>query len=184
MPNYRRCFLPGGSYFFTLVTARRRPLFSEPQRVAQFKRAVRSCLDKRPFEIVAAVMLPDHLHMIWTLPAGDVAYSVRWAAIKAQFTRDYIATGGEEASLTAGERRDGHRGVWQRRFIEHTLRDEDDLETHVNYIHYNPVKHGLVKRPVDWPNSSIHRFIRRGWLPRSWGGGASAFPDEDAKWLE
>jgi putative transposase len=118
------------------------------------------------FETVAIVLLPDHLHVIWTLPRGDDDYPSRWQAIKAKFTSQWLAAGGEEHDVTRGYRR---RGVWQPRFMEHAIRDEQDLHNHADYIHYNPVKHGYVQAPRDWPWSSFHRYVRSGDYPVDWG---------------
>ena len=120
------------------------------------------------FETVAIVILPDHLHAIWTLPPEDADYSGRWRFIKASFSRSVAKAG-------LAERRAGTAGydLWQSRFWEHTIRDDDDLKRHVDYIHYNPVKHGLVARTIDWPHSSFHGFVERGELPSDWGGDLS-----------
>ena len=107
--------------------------------------------------------MPDHLHTIWTLPENDADYSSRWRAIKSRFTRRLRTQG---APLQANSK--GEYALWQRRYWEHTIRDEDDLQKHVDYIHYNPVKHGLVNRVTDWPYSSFHRYVRRGWLSQDW----------------
>jgi len=106
---------------------------------------------------------------MWTLPQGDLDYSTRWAAIKANFTRRWLTAGGLEVGVTQSQMRKRERGVWQPRFMEHTIRDEEDLGNHIDYIHWNPVKHGYVTRPIDWPWSSLHRFVRDGILPADWG---------------
>ncbi len=123
----------------------------------------------RPFRTDAVVVLPDHLHAVWTLPPGDAAFDLRWAAIKSAFTRAFLEAGGREAPASAGKKRKGYRGVWQPRFIEHTLRDDEDFVQHVNYIHWNPVKHGHARCPKDWPWSSFHRCVRAGDYPPNWG---------------
>lgn len=171
MPNYRRNLVPGGTYFFTVVTANRQPIFNQPEAVESLRQVIRTEKQTRPFEIVASVVLPDHVHIIWALPSGDADYSARWQSIKAGFTRRYLTGVNTEARVTPGYREQRRRGVWQPRFLEHTIRDERDLKMHVDYIHFNPVKHGHAKRPADWPYSSIHRFIRRGWLDHDWGCG-------------
>jgi putative transposase len=122
-----------------------------------------------PFETIAAVLLHDHLHVIWTLPPDDFDYPGRWRAIKATFTAEWLQRGGQEQSVSEGYRRQRHRGVWQPRFIEHTIRDEEDLLHHADYIHYNPVKHAYVRRPRDWPWSSFHRYVLSGDYPADWG---------------
>jgi putative transposase len=148
MPDFRRYFVEGGTYFFTLVTADRRPLFRDPWARYYLGRAMRDQRAATPFQTVCIVLLPDHLHAIWTLPAGDKSYSERWQAIKARFTSDWLRAGGTETAVTAGYKAQRRRGVWQARFMEHTIRDERDLYVHADYIHYNPVKHGLTSDPA------------------------------------
>lgn len=125
----------------------------------------------RPFSINTIVVLPEHLHCIWTLPEGDDDFSTRWRLIKDAFSKAIPA--GEARSASRVQKRE--RGIWQRRFWEHVLRDENDFAIHVDYIHYNPVKHGLVDRPIDWPYSSLHRFVKQGVLPPDWGASGMAF---------
>ena len=112
-------------------------------------------------------MLPDHLHAVWTLPAGDADFAVRWQLIKASFSRGLL----REEPVSASRSRKRERGIWQRRYWEHTLRDEDDFARHVDYIHFNPVKHGHVERVRDWQYSSFHRMVRLGVYPENWAGG-------------
>ncbi len=169
MPNYRRFFVEGGTYFFTLVTASRFPLFNDPWARYFLGCAIRQERERRPFETLAIVLLPDHLHALWELPPGDKDYSERWQAIKAHFTSQWLEFAGEEMAVSAGYRKQRRRGVWQARFMEHTIRDEDDLAAHADYIHYNPVKHGLAPCPRDWPYSSFHRFARLGHYEPDWG---------------
>jgi putative transposase len=147
MPDYRRYFLAGGTYFFTVVTASRMPLFRSSRARALLGRMIREVRDETPFETIAIVLLPDHLHAIWALPPGDKAYPARWKAIKARFTSEWLAGGGAEAPVSPGYRVQRRRGVWQPRLIEHTIRDEDDLHAHADYLHYNPVKHRLARSP-------------------------------------
>jgi putative transposase len=151
MSEYRRYFVPGATYFFTVVCERRAPLFSQGGARRLLGSVVRRCLMWRPVRVVAIVLLPDHLHCLWTLPPGDRAYPVRWAWIKREFSRAWLTDGGAEQPRAASRLQERRRGIWQRRFWEHTIRDETDLEKHFDYIHYNPVKHGLVERPRDWP---------------------------------
>lgn len=165
MPNYRRMWVPGGTYFFTVnLLERRRRLLVE--RIDALGRAFRSTQQDRPYTMVACVVLPDHLHCIWTLPEGDADVANRWRQIKSMFSRE----------LPADERRSqrrlakSERGIWQRRYWEHLIRDERDLRNHIDYIHFNPVKHGLVTQVADWPHSSFHRFVREGVLPVDWSG--------------
>jgi putative transposase len=165
MTNYRRYRLPGGSYFFTVVTAdRTQALLTE--HIASLREAFREVQARHPFGLEAVVILPDHLHCVWSLPEGDDDFSMRWRQIKSAFSRRVAAGEPRSASRIAK----GERGLWQRRFWEHALRDEADYRRHVDYIHYNPVKHGHVQRVMDWPYSSFRRFVLRGMYPRDWGG--------------
>jgi putative transposase len=164
MPNYRRNLLPGGSFFFTVNLAdRRSKLLTE--RVDLLRTALRYVRARRPFTVDAIVVLPDHVHTIWTLPPGDADFATRWRLIKTLFSRSV-----EDTELLSPSRQaKGERGIWQRRFYEHVLRDDEDYANHVDYAHFNPVKHGHVGRPIDWPFSSLHRYIREGILPADWG---------------
>jgi putative transposase len=173
MSDYRRYFVAGGTFFFTVVTERRAPIFTDLPARQILGRAMRQCFQRLPVDVVAIVLLPDHLHALWTLPPGDIAYSLRWRWIKREFTREWLSVGGAEQVRRPSRVRERRRGVWQRRFWEHTIRDESDLEAHFDYIHYNPVKHGLVRRPRDWPWSSFHRWVRLGHYHMDWGDGAS-----------
>lgn len=130
--------------------------------------------NNHPFETVAMVLLPEHIHAIWTLPAADRDYSKRWGWIKKEFTKAWLLAGGGEQSQCGCRRRERRRGVWQRRFWEHTIRDEEDLESHFDYIHYNPVKHGWVKSPRDWPYSSFHRWVAAGHYAIDWAASHDA----------
>ncbi|NIR29437.1 MAG: transposase [Gammaproteobacteria bacterium] len=163
MPNYRRCRVPGGCYFFTVITARRQPLLVE--HVALLRAAFRDIRSRHPFTVEAVVILPDHLHCIWTLPEGDSEFPRRWRLIKARFTELL------PSNLGGVRRRDrGERAIWQPRFWEHVIRNERDYRRHVDYIHYNPVKHGYVRSPAHWPYSSFERFVRTGVYCWEWGG--------------
>ena len=124
--------------------------------------------ERRPFETVAICILPDHLHALWQLPDGDADFASRWSLFKSGFSRELPAARSRSASKMAKR----EKGIWQRRYWEHGIRDDADLERHVDYIHYNPVKHGLVSRVCDWPHSSFHRYVERGILPADWGGDA------------
>jgi putative transposase len=164
--RYRRAGIPGASYFFTVNLAdRSQTLLVDHADV--LRTVISEVQSRHPFRIDAMVLLPDHLHAIWTLPNNDKNFSTRWMLIKAGFSRR-ISVGERcnRSRMTKGE-----RGIWQRRFWEHLLRDEKDYERHVDYIHYNPVKHGYVVRPVDWPHSSIHRFITEGIVSPDWAVG-------------
>ncbi len=164
MSHYTRAFIPGGTFFFTVNLADRSKtlLTDHTDKLRDNLRIVR---DRHPFHIDAIVILPDHLHAIWTLPPGDADYPVRWALIKAGFSRGLPRIERIGSSRIAK----GERGIWQRRYWEHQIRDESDYARHIDYIHYNPVKHGYVKSPIDWPQSSIHRYVREGILPSDWG---------------
>ena len=166
--RYRRAKIHGGTYFFTVVTFRRRGFLCEPANVELLRKAFRTVKSAHPFTIDAFVLLPEHLHCIWTLPTGDLNYSMRWNAIKKYFTRHCS----EEYKLppNASQRRKRMQTVWQPRYWEHLIRDERDFEKHYDYIHWNPVKHGLVSRVNEWPYSSFHRFVRLGQYPPNWAG--------------
>lgn len=168
MPNFRRAIVPGGSFFFTLVTNRRAPLFGDPRAKNLLGTILRTCQRKWPFTINALVLLPDHLHAIWSLPAGDNEYPKRWGWIKKEFTKEWLSAEGVEAGISEARWREGRRGVWQPRYWEHTLKDEDDFERHFDYVHFNPVKHGYVRCPRDWPESTFHRWADTGVYPSNW----------------
>mgnify|MGYP003415005535 FL=1 len=159
MSDYTRAHIAGGTYFFTLVTFDRRPILTSPLARARLRKALRETRAQQPFQLDAICLLPDHLHCIWRIQEADTDYASRWREIKKAVSRQ-IAPGSD----ALGERR-----VWQRRYWEHLIRDEDDWRRHVAYIHYNPVKHGLVARAADWPWSSFSRFVARGWHEPSWG---------------
>jgi len=169
MSDYRRYFVAGGTYFFTVVTDRRASLFANAQARCLLGSVFRRCILRQPMSVLAIVLLPDHLHCLWALPPGDSAYSDRWRWLKGEFTRRWLALDGLEQPIGESGRRERRRGVWQRRFWEHTIRDEADLERHADYIHYNPVRHKLACRPRDWPWSSFHRWVALGHYPIEWG---------------
>ncbi|MBX3435902.1 MAG: transposase [Planctomycetaceae bacterium] len=169
MSNYRRWYQPGGTYFFTVVTYGRIPIFAKLPARTLLGEVMRSVKEEVPFETVAIVLLPDHLHTIWQLPGGDHDFSTRWKHIKSQFTNRWRKTDGAEARRTESQVKRGNRGVWQRRFWEHLIQDEHDLEVHVDYIHYNPVKHDYVTRPWDWEPSTFRRYVALGHYDQNWG---------------
>ena len=169
MSNYRRNYVPGGTCFFTLVTQDRQPILTSEIARRCLRCAIRATRRKRPFTFFAIVVLPDHLHAVWTLPRGDSDYSLRWAQIKEDFTRRYLKSGGTEATRTSSRAKHRERGVWQSRFWEHTCEDESDLKSCVDYMHWNPVKHKLVSRVRDYPWSSFRRFVRLGEYDPEWG---------------
>ncbi len=163
--HYRRAFVPGGTFFFTLALADRgQSLLTE--HIEALRASFRQVKTQHPFEIVAQVVLPDHLHSVWQLPEGDADYPLRWALIKSSFSRRLPA----HEAIPLSRRRKRERAVWQRRYWEHRIRDEEDLQRHVDYIHFNPVKHRYVSRAADWSYSSIHRYIKDGVMSVDWGG--------------
>jgi putative transposase len=170
MPNYRRWRQDGGIVFLTMVTYDRQPIFAHAQARRLLRQAMAQTRRERPWTTEAIVLLPDHLHMLWRLPSGDSNYSTRLALIKKQFTRAWLAIGGREHHTTVSQRGLRRRGVWQVRFWEHQIRDARDYAMHLDYIHLNPVKHGLVPRPGDWPYSSFHRYVRAGYYEGDWSG--------------
>jgi putative transposase len=163
--QYRRSNAEGGTYFFTLTLADRRSDLLV-QHIDKLRAIFSDVKAAHPFAVVAMVVLPEHFHAIWRLPPGDADYPMRWSLVKAGFTRQMKKV--EHIGVSRVIRRE--RGIWQRRYWEHQIRDEADLARHVNYIHYNPVKHGWVERPVDWPHSTLHGYIERGMEPPNWGG--------------
>ena len=196
--KYRRTFAPGGTFFFTLVTYQRRKIFTSPDPIELLRDAFRYTMEHNPFTIVASVILPEHMHFIWKLPPEDGDYSTRWRLVKSDFTRhwDPKSAGwveGDSTTLTASKNfpetqysssriQKGEKEVWQRRFWEHLIRDETDLSRHVEYIHYNPVKHGLVTSPWEWEYSSFRKYVKDGIYPSDWAEQVGALSGE--KWLE
>jgi REP-associated tyrosine transposase len=165
MPNYRRARVAGGCWFFTVNLLRRRStlLVDEVETLREAMRAVRG---RYPFQIDAMVVLPDHLHAVWTLPPGDADFSLRWRLIKARFAKALP----KQERLSAVRRARSERGIWQRRFWEHLIRDDADYARHIEYCYINPVKHGLAPRVRDWSHSSFHRDVRAGIFPEDWAG--------------
>src|SRR5262252_495451 len=165
MPNYRRAFIPGGCWFFT-VNLRERHQRLLVDRIDALRVAFHATWQNYPFDIAAIVVLPNHLHAIWTLPPDDADFSTRWRLIKARFAKALPNEGrASPVRLARSE-----RGIWQRRFWEHLIRDDADYARHVEYCYINPVKHGLVRRVQDWPHSSFHRDVQRGLFPLDWAG--------------
>ncbi|HEY5790920.1 MAG TPA: transposase [Gammaproteobacteria bacterium] len=160
--DYRRARQPGGTYFFTVVTHARQPLLID--HVDRLRRAFRTVRARAPFDLEAIVILPDHLHAVWRLPQGDADFSSRWQRIKRLFS-----SGIDLASGDGSRQRKRERAVWQRRFWEHAIRDGEDWRRHVDYIHFNPVKHGVAPSPGQWPHSSFRRAVQQGWYAADWG---------------
>ena len=168
MPDYRRYRIGGGTYFFTVNLLDRR---SDRLVVSieALRRAIREARKRSPFHIDAWVVLPDHMHALWTLPAGDCDFPGRWRAIKTAFSKSLPDTEERSAAMTSR----GERGIWQRRYWEHAIRDDRDYERHIDYIHFNPVKHVFVSSRGDWPHSTFRRCVSRGLYPPDWSGGAA-----------
>ena len=169
MSEYRRCCDEGGTFFFTLVTFERAAFLTSNEARRCLRAAWKETQCAHPFQVDAVCLLPDHLHCVWTLPEGDTDYSSRWKQLKGAFTRSYLAGGGSDGFRNASRLRSREAAVWQRRFWEHRIRDGEDYRRHVEYIHYNPVKHGHVSKPIDWAWSSLHRFVRQGLHEKDWG---------------
>ena len=167
MVGYRRNFVPGGTYFFT-ATLKDRSSSYLIDHVDLLHESIQTVKNKSHFDELAQVILPDHLHTIWMLPDNDANYPGRWKAIKSLFTRLLIKSG---VSLKRNAR--GEYPLWQKRYWEHTIKDEQDLKSHIDYIHYNPVKHNYVDNVFDWKYSSLHRYVEKGLLTKDWSGAGS-----------
>ncbi len=170
MPNYRRAFYPGGTYLFTVNLLQRRNNDLLIKHINLLREVVATVRKSHPFDIHAWVVLPDHLHCVLRLPEDDTDFSVRWRLIKAGFSRRLPKT---ERRSTVRQAR-GERGIWQRRFWEHLIKDEQDYQAHMDYVHINPLKHGLVKQVIDWPYSTFHRLVAQGIYVSNWAGGKEA----------
>jgi putative transposase len=169
MPQYRRTRIPGGSFFFTVVAEQRQRLLTEERVRLALRQAIQAVRRQRPFQIEGWVLLPDHLHAIWTLPAADDDYATRWRLIKRDVTRRLGGACHNPAVMTERRRAKRQGSLWQHRYWEHWLRDDDDVRRHLDYLHFNPVKHGLVASAADWPWSSFHRYVAEGAYPVDWG---------------
>lgn len=168
MPDFHRYRVPGGCYFFTVNVLERYGSTLLIDRIELLRDAVRRVRRSRPFVINSWVVLPDHLHAVWTLPPGDDDFSTRWRLIKTFFVRGLPKT----ERLSRVRRKDGERGIWQRRFWEHAICDDEDYAAHMDYVHFNPVKHGHVSVPGDWPYSTFKSCVARGLYPEDWLGTA------------
>lgn len=169
MPSYRRNYVPGGTYFFTVVAHLRRPMLTDDLACSCLHQALDKVRRDWPFDVFAIVLLPDHFHMVVSLPRGDSNFSLRIRRVKEVFTRNYLDRGGSELSQSASRAAHHQRGIWQKRFWEHTIFDENDLKRCVDYIHWNPKKHGLVANVRDWQWSTFHRFVKAGEYEAHWG---------------
>lgn len=168
----------GHVFFFTVVTDGRREILTTDLGRRSLRKAIQVVRADHPFRLTAIVVLPDHLHAVWELPAGDADYPTRWRLIKSSFSRKRTDGGGKEGPSARSRERKGERSVWRRRFYEHTCRDDDDLKRCVDYVHVNPLKHRLVERVIDWPWSSFHRYVRLGEYSSEWGNGDAWYGDE------
>jgi putative transposase len=174
MPDYRRAYVAGGTYFFAVTTYLHRPILTDPRCMAALRAAIDAVRRSHPFEILAWVVLPDHLHCVWTLPGDDHDFSRRWSLIKQRVSRGCAHWIDDTVPTTQSRSKRRESTLWQRRFWEHLVRDEQDLSRHVDYVHYNPVKHGYVTRAALWPHSTFHRYVRERVYPADWAGGAVA----------
>ena len=168
--QYRRVYSQGGCYFFTLVTHQRNPILCDDNSITVLRNAFKNVIHKRPFSIDAIVVLPDHLHCIWTMPKDDPDFPTRWRLVKTWFTKHYDRPSDVD-----------QRKIWQNRYWEHLLRDEKDFRHHLDYIHYNPVKHGYVTQPFDWKYSSFQRFVSAGVYDKGWGASQIEMPQAVGK---
>jgi putative transposase len=170
MSHYRRADISGGTYFFTVVTYRRQPILCDEAVRQALRTAITTVRRNQPFTVNAWVLLPDHLHCIWTLPEGDNDFSGRWARIKSSVSRSLGKAYHRAEWLSSSKCKHREATLWQRRFWEHLIRDEQDLQRHMDYLHYNPVKHGLVSHVSDWPYSTFHRLAAEEIYPADWAG--------------
>ncbi|MEW6461700.1 Transposase IS200 like protein [Pseudomonas sp. THAF187a] len=165
MSNYRRARVPGATYFFT-VNLRDRTSGLLIREIDLLRETVRATKARHPFHIDAWVVLPEHMHCLWTLPPDDADFALRWKVIKFAFSKRLPVS----EALSASQKHRRERGIWQRRYWEHLIRDERDYQRHFDYIHYNPLKHGHVQRLADWPYSSFHRAVAMGIYAPDWCG--------------
>ncbi len=178
--HYRRATTPGATYFFTVVTYQRQRVFHVPETIDSLRQAFRTVKATHPFTIEAIVVLPDHLHCVWSLPPGDADFSTRWRLIKTTFTRACPERYKRQRNDSRLDKKE--QAVWQRRFWEHQIRDEPDLKHHIDYIHYNPVHHQLVKHPKDWQYSSFHGYVNRGIYEVDWGAEDTILPKDTMRY--
>jgi putative transposase len=168
MPKYQRWYRDGGTYFFTVKTYKQQGFLCESFARTALRSAIEQTRAEKPFQIVSWVLLPDHLHTIWNMPKDDDDFSIRWSMINRRFTQQWLTQHQPSVQLTARMQHKREPGVWQRRFWEHLIRDQADMANHMDYIHYNPVKHGLVECPHDWPHSTFHRWVKEGAYRTDW----------------
>jgi putative transposase len=168
MANYRRLYTPGACYFFKLVAYRRQPIFCDALFRSALRQAIVQTRIKYPFAINAWVLLPDHLHTIWTLPQGEANYSQRWQQIKRKVSLTIGAEYNRAELLTPSKIKHRESTIWQRRYWEHQIRNQADFNHHLDYCHYNPVKHGLCQKPKDWPYSTFNRYVNSWFYDNDW----------------
>ena len=170
MPNFRRARMPGGTFFFTVVTYKRQRFLTQLECRNILREVINGVKKQHPFTIDGWVLLPDHIHCIWSLPEGDNDFSKRWGLIKAGFSKRSKGLLHRDQWMTAAKRKYRETTIWQRRFWEHMIRGQNDFNTHMDYLHFNPVKHGLVKCVKNWPYSTFHRCVKKGFYQPDWGG--------------
>lgn len=184
MPQYIRSYTRGATYFFTLVAYERRPIFCENDFLKAFRKSVKQVQQQYPFEIIAWVQLPDHLHCMWRMTDDDTNYSQCWSRIKRLTTQACPQYHLSIHDLSGSKVKRNEKGIWQRRFNEHQINSEEDFINHMDYLHYNPVKHGLVERVADWQYSSFHRYVKNGVYPLDWGKNVTEFSKKFTAKLE
>lgn len=184
MSQYIRSYTKGATYFFTLVAYNRRKILCESDFLQAFKDSIRQIQQQYPFEIIAWVQLPDHLHCIWKMPINDANFSMRWSQIKRLTTQACPQYHLPIKDLSRSKIKRNERGIWQRRFYEHEIKDEADFIRYMDYLHYNPVKHGLVKMVVHWPYSSFHRYVKQDLYAEDWGNDSIGFSESFSDKLE
>lgn len=177
MSRYRRTHIAGATYFFTVVTYRRQAILCDPEVQTALRNAIETVRNNRPFTIDAWVLLPDHLHCIWTLPIGDADNATRWGRIKRAVSLACGSSYRRPEWLSASKRSHRESTIWQRRYWEHQIRDDRDFARHMDYVHYNPFKHGLCKHVAAWPFSTFHRYVAQGFYSSNWSGNPDAMED-------
>ena len=177
MANYRRARTAGGTFFFTVVTYRRRRLFHKQESRDILREVIQDVRQRHPFIIDSWVLLPEHMHCIWTLPEDSFDFSMRWSLIKSGFSKRAKTLFHVDEWMNDSKQKHRETTIWQRRFWEHQIRDDEEYRAYMDYIHFNPVKHGLVNRVFDWPYSTFHRCVRSGIYPDDWGSGIYEAPE-------
>ena len=165
--KYKRYIQPGGTYFFTVVTYKRKKIFQDDEEILLFRKSVKHVRKNHPFEMSAYCICPDHIHMIWTLPENDGDFPTRWRLIKSYFSKNWKQA--HQKASTSSRDNKNEQMVWHRRYWEHYIRDEDDLNKHIDYIFYNPVKHGYVDTPSKWKYSNFLDYVEKGFYSIDWG---------------